>query len=101
MLRETKHARERPEEDRGDDAAVEDEERTKRRRPRIRCPKCAWEPRAHDRWHCSCGHCWNTFDTAARCPACDLQWHDTACPSCGEWSPHVDWYESEPDEPKL
>lgn len=31
--------------------------------PRIRCPLCGWMPRNEDRWSCSCGHQWNTFDT--------------------------------------
>lgn len=59
---------------------------------KIRCPKCAWQPRAFDRWECDCGFLWNTFDTRGRCPACAHQWRDTACLACGEWSPHEDWY---------
>ncbi len=59
---------------------------------KIACPKCDWEPRADDRWMCSCGHIWNTFDTAARCPACGKQWRDTCCLSCQKWSKHLDWY---------
>lgn len=59
---------------------------------KIRCPKCAWRPRATDRWECTCGFIWNTFDTRGLCPACDYQWHDTACLACGEWSRHEDWY---------
>jgi hypothetical protein len=58
----------------------------------IRCPKCAWRPRAHDQWACDCGFVWNTFDTRGQCPACAHQWHDTACLSCHQWSPHEDWY---------
>jgi hypothetical protein len=38
--------------------------------PRIRCPLCGWSPRKEDRWSCSCGHEWNTFDTGGVCPAC-------------------------------
>src|SRR6266852_8293404 len=38
--------------------------------PRIRCPLCGWSPRKDDRWSCSCGHEWNTFDTGGVCPAC-------------------------------
>ena len=42
--------------------------------PFIRCPKCKWAPRAHDRWLCSkCGHTWNTFDTGGVCPGCRYQ----------------------------
>jgi len=50
-----------------------------------------------DRWQCLCGHVWNTFDTAGRCPACSKQWKETCClppiaGGCGRWSPHLDWY---------
>ncbi len=38
--------------------------------PRIRCPLCDWSPRQEDRWSCSCGHSWNTFETGGVCPAC-------------------------------
>lgn len=65
------------------------------RRRRIRCPKCNWEPGKRDRWGCSCGHGWNTFDTAGLCPACGKQWADTQCLRCHQWSKHVDWYEDE------
>ncbi len=63
--------------------------------PSIRCPKCGWPPRADDRWSCTCGHSWNTFDTGGVCPACLYQWKITMCPQCGEWSPHSDWYAGE------
>ena len=62
-------------------------------RPRIRCPRCGWQPRAEDRWQCTCLHVWNTFDTRGRCPACAFQWTETMCPSCARFSPHEDWYE--------
>lgn len=67
--------------------------------PKIRCPKCAWQPRAESRWYCYCGFMWNTFDTRGLCPACDYQWTDTACLQCSEWSPHKDWYADEPASP--
>jgi hypothetical protein len=60
---------------------------------RIRCPLCGWRPRRSDRWSCSCGHVWNTFETRARCPACARQWHETQCLSCHRFSRHEDWYE--------
>lgn len=59
---------------------------------KIECPKCQWEPDAHARWGCTCGHLWNTFDTGGRCPKCSKQWKDTQCLSCQQWSPHLDWY---------
>ncbi|HNV71731.1 MAG TPA: hypothetical protein PKO06_18645, partial [Candidatus Ozemobacteraceae bacterium] len=71
--------------------------------PRIRCPKCGWQPQAEDRWLCChrigpydacCGHVWNTFDTRGKCPNCHYQWTVTACLSCHQWSAHEDWYES-------
>ena len=60
--------------------------------PHIRCPKCGWHPRKDDRWMCTCGHRWNTFDTGGVCPGCMRQWTETQCPQCGQWSPHSDWY---------
>lgn len=30
---------------------------------RIRCPLCGWSPRKEDKWFCTCGDEWNTFDT--------------------------------------
>lgn len=60
----------------------------------IYCPKCNWEPHKQDRWGCSCGHSWNTFDTFGQCPACGKVWKDTQCLSfaCLQWSKHHDWY---------
>jgi len=65
----------------------------------IECPKCKWKPDGGKYWMCSCGHSWNTFETAGRCPACSKQWKDTCCPTgfvggCGQWSPHLDWYKN-------
>jgi hypothetical protein len=72
--------------------------------PRIRCPKCGWQPDRSSRWFCvsgpgpeppfeSCGTAWNTFDTGGRCPGCSHQWQWTTCLHCHEWSPHLEWYE--------
>jgi len=63
---------------------------------KIECPKCRWKPKADSLWSCTCGHAWNTFDTAARCPACHEQWRDTQCLSttCAAWSKHLDWYKN-------
>jgi hypothetical protein len=66
------------------------------RKPKIRCPKCAWQPRRHDRWQCECRHVWNTFDTRGVCPACDKKWAETQCFGCHRWSPHDAWYVDEP-----
>lgn len=61
----------------------------------IRCPRCGWRPRQHDRWMCepSCRMLWNTFDTAGKCPRCHKQWEVTQCLACHCYSPHLDWYE--------
>jgi len=66
-------------------------------KPRIRCPKCAWQPRPEDRWACSmCNRgVWNTFDTRGVCPACKHRWTFTQCLSCQGWSLHADWYEKQ------
>jgi hypothetical protein len=61
-------------------------------RLRIRCPRCAWQPRPHDRWSCLCGHEWNTFDTGGVCPECGKLWEQTQCLRCHEWSRHDTWY---------
>jgi hypothetical protein len=62
----------------------------------IRCPKCLFQPSADLRWSCKCGHVWNTFWSAGRCPACQFQWEVTVCPHCREISVHQAWYASEP-----
>ena len=62
----------------------------------IACPKCEWKPSASSRWACSCGHSWNTFDTAGRCPACRHVWRETQCLACTRFSPHADWYRDLP-----
>lgn len=63
---------------------------------RIACPKCDWEPDGSPYWSCTCGHIWNTFDTAGRCPKCRKQWEWTQCVisagGCTAKSPHLDWY---------
>jgi hypothetical protein len=55
--------------------------------PRIRCPLCGWSPRKEDKWFCTCGNEWNTFDTGGVCPACLHQWTETECRACSRWSP--------------
>ena len=68
--------------------------------PRIRCPKCRWQPRKESRWMCGegCRHSWNTFDTHGVCPACHFRWENTKCHACHQWSKHDDWYERDENE---
>lgn len=63
-------------------------------KPDIYCPKCAYRPRAEDRWQCmpGCGTVWNTFWTRGICPGCSYAWQDTQCLACFEMSPHESWY---------
>ena len=66
----------------------------------IRCPVCLWIPASTDRWVCSCGQRWNTFETQGRCAGCGKQWQETACLSCKRRSPHASWYAAQkPDTP--
>jgi hypothetical protein len=67
----------------------------------IRCPKCDWQPATDVRWHCKCGHRWNTFWTNGLCPACHYQWEITACFQCHQVSPHSKWYVPPPGAPYI
>ncbi len=61
----------------------------------IACPRCDWRPQPSDRWTCSCGYVWHTFDTHGVCPDCGKVWTETQCVvrrGCGQWSDHDDWY---------
>ncbi len=62
----------------------------------IACPKCEWKPDGGEYWQCTCGHVWDTFKTAAKCPQCKKQWNYTQCIAwrggCNQQSPHIDWY---------
>jgi hypothetical protein len=58
----------------------------------IACPKCNWQPEGGEQWQCSCGHIWDTFETAGECPACYKQWQDTWCLTCHCPSEHAAWY---------
>lgn len=66
---------------------------TSLRGPRIRCPRCDWQPGPNDVWSCICTCQWHTFDTGGICPQCLHQWTDTQCLACQAWSAHSDWYE--------
>ncbi len=71
--------------------------------PRIRCPRCGYEPNRRDRWSCTarlasgelCLESWNTFATRGVCPACTHRYLRTQCVRCGGWSLHEDWYTDE------
>jgi len=66
------------------------------REEKIACPKCNWEPDGGEYWGCTCGHVWDTFKTAARCPVCGKQYKHTQCIAyvggCNVSSLHIDWY---------
>jgi len=67
-------------------------------RPRIRCPRCAWEHDWRPHWGCElCDAVFDTFVTRACCPdpTCGNTWRLTWCPSCHQPSPHADWYVTE------
>jgi predicted RNA-binding Zn-ribbon protein involved in translation (DUF1610 family) len=74
---------------------VREEPKAREGGPRIRCPRCGWEPGRHDRWMCTCFHVWNTFETGGVCPACGRAWRETQCLRCHEWSLHAEWYARE------
>lgn len=65
-----------------------------KREPEIYCPHCTYWPQPEDVWECvpSCSTLWNTFWTGGLCPGCGYHWSKTQCSSCGELSPHEDWY---------
>src|ERR1700687_1942231 len=75
--------------------------------PRIRCPLGGWSPRNEDKWFCTCGNEWNTFDTGGVCPACLHQWTETQCLSCSRWSvklkpgDSVGWHSTSANEEAL
>lgn len=47
---------------------------------RIRCPLCGWSPRKEDKWFCTCGNEWNTFDTGGVAQrACTSGLRPSAC----------------------
>ena len=59
-------------------------------------PNATFSPSDDSHWSCKCGHAWNTFWTAGKCPACGFQWEETICPHCGEISDHRARYVPEP-----
>jgi hypothetical protein len=60
--------------------------------PRHPLPALRLVARKEDKWFCTCGYDWNTFDTGGVCPACLHQWAETQCLACSRWSPHSNWY---------
>lgn len=75
---------------------ADDDERQRGRGPRIRCPRCEWEPDGNPYWQCErCLVSFDTFKTRAHCPNCPNHWYRTQCIACGAMSPHDDWYTEE------
>ena len=88
---------------------LDQKQKAKDEKARIRCPICRWQPPRSSRWYClpmgapenfagGCGHRWNTFDTRGLCPGCSYQWKHTSCLRCGSTSVHEDWYEKGRDD---
>jgi hypothetical protein len=66
--------------------------------PRIRCPRCNWQPDGKPYWQCErCLTVFDTFQTGAHRPnrVCGNSWQDTQCILCGILSPHEKWYEND------
>lgn len=66
-----------------------------KKRKRIRCPACGWQPDGQPYWQCElCFATFDTFKTRARCPTppCGNSWKLTQCIRCGILSPHEAWY---------
>lgn len=89
---EPARAKSTPSGDAGFEIGEKDDTGGRNRPPRIRCPKCRWQPQRDSLWMCVCLHTWNTFDTRGLCPGCGLQWQDTCCLKCLQWSKHREWY---------
>lgn len=66
-----------------------------KKKPRIRCPHCGWQPDGKPYWQCErCFTAFDTFTSRAHCPnrACANTWPNTQCIRCGILSPHEQWY---------
>ena len=82
----------------GGDVDLEKKQRDRTGRPRIRCPRCGWQPDGKPYWQCElCFTTFDTFKTRAHCPKCPNHWEFTQCIQCGIQSRHDDWYVEEPD----
>ena len=62
-----------------------------------RCPGCGEHPPMGRVWVCGrCNQQFDTFETGAVCPRCELRFDKTACFSCGEAFPIELWYIAAP-----
>lgn len=61
--------------------------------PRVRCPRCSWEPDGEPHWTCTCGNPWDILRYHGRCPACNAREELVVCPDCVVASPILHWYE--------
>lgn len=82
------------------DRELDEEKSRKPSDPHIRCPLCDWSPRKEDKWFCTCGYEWNTFDTRGVCPPC---LHQKPVREIVVWSPDVEphvlrFVDSSPDD---
>jgi Zn-dependent protease/DNA-directed RNA polymerase subunit RPC12/RpoP len=65
------------------------------RRAGFVCPECKTPPPVGELWKCSqCGQAFDTFQTAAVCPRCGMQYPATRCLDCGRGHPMSEWAEA-------
>jgi len=58
----------------------------------IACPTCKVSPPRGAFWACPvCRVAFDTFDTSATCPRCNVTFPTTMCPTCRKPSPYAEW----------
>jgi Zn-dependent protease len=58
----------------------------------IACPTCKVSPPRGAFWACPmCRVAFDTFDTSATCPSCNVTFPTTMCPTCRKASPYAEW----------
>ena len=68
------------------------------RRREFTCPSCHAHPPAGPFWGChECGAKFDTFETHARCPNCQITFPTTMCIDCREMHPFAEWTTGSPE----